>query len=86
VKHKAVVANRRERYTLGFIEDTGKYYASIMVSNRMVDYDEYYEIDRDEFDRYCADPVSAFAFVKRCRRREEDDRLIYQPGPERGGA
>jgi hypothetical protein len=52
----------------------------------MVDYDEYYEIDRDEFDRYCADPVSAFAFVKRCRRREEDDRLIYQPGPERGGA
>jgi hypothetical protein len=52
----------------------------------MVDYEEYYEIDKATFDRYRADLGSALEFVERCRKRQEDGRLIVKPGSNRGTA
>jgi len=80
MKFKDVGVNREERYSVGIEEDSGKHYVSIPVSNGLVDYEEYYEIDQPTFERYRADPDSARDFVMRCRKREMDDRLIVKPG------
>ena len=86
MKFKDVAVNRDERYALGIEQDSGKYYVSIPVSNGMVDYEEYYEIDKATFDQYRADLGSARDFVERCRKRQEDDKLIVKPGRNRGTA
>jgi hypothetical protein len=86
MKFKDVAVNRDERYALGIEEDSGKYYVSIPVSNGMVDYEEYYEIDKPTFERYRADLDSARDFVERARKRQEDERLIVKPGSNRGTA
>ena len=39
----------RPPLTLGIEEESGRYYISILVSNRRIDYDEYYEIDKADF-------------------------------------
>ena len=67
-------------------EVSGKPYVSIPVSNRMVDYDEYYQIDRATYDLYLANSAAALEFVKRCRNREVDELLIFKPGIDRGVA
>lgn len=78
--------NAAERFSLGIEEVSGTPYLSIPVSNRMVDYEEYYQIDRVTYDLYLTDSVAAMAFVKRCRIRELDERLIVKPGSDRGVA
>jgi len=86
MKFKDVVVNRDERYSVGVEEDSGKHYVSIPVSNGLVDYEEYYEIDQPTFERYRADLGSARDFVARCRKHEMDHLLIVKPGKNRGTA
>lgn len=75
---------REERFSLGMEAGSGRYYLSIPVANGMVDYEEYYEIDRAAFERYRVEPASAKGFVERCRNREADDLLMMKPGRDRG--
>ena len=75
-----------ERFSVGVEADSGRFYLSIPVSNPLVDYEEYYEIDRAQFDAYRGDPASAAGFLMRCRNREADDLLMIQPGKMRGVA
>lgn len=86
MKFKDVVVSREQRFSVGVEEDSGKHYVSIPVSNGLVDYEEYYEIDQPTFERYRANPETALDFVVRCRKREMDDRLIMKPGKNRGTA
>jgi hypothetical protein len=86
MKFQDVAVNRLERYTLGIEQESRRYYISILVSNRLVDYEEYYEIDEGMFERFRADLDSALPFVVRCRNRLEDPRLMIQPGSDRGSA
>jgi hypothetical protein len=81
-----VAVDRTERYALGSERNSGRYYLSIPATNGIVDYSEYYEIDKDSFERYRADLDSALPFVVRCRSRQEDPRLMYQPSTRRGSA
>lgn len=76
--------NIDERFTIGIEESPGKSYVSIPVSNRMVDYDEYYQIDRASYDLYLTDLTAVLEFVKRCRNRELDELLFFKPGTDRG--
>ncbi len=85
-RFRDVVVDRRERFAVGVEETSGRFYVSIPVDNGLVEYDEYYEIEADVFARYRTDLKAALAFVERCRRREEDRRLIFQPGTRRGSA
>ena len=78
------MVSRELRFSIGVETRTGRYYLSIPVANRMVDYEEYYEIDRSAYERYRDDPRSAADFVKRCRNRELDELLILKPGRDRG--
>jgi hypothetical protein len=84
MKFEDVAVNRQERYSLGIERNSGKYYVSIPANNGIIDYEEYYEIDKDMFDRFRADLDSALPFVIRARNRQEDPRLMYQPSTRRG--
>jgi len=86
VKFTDALVLRDERFSLGLEETTGTFYLSIPVSNGLVDYEEYYALDRAAYERYLADPKAALPFVQRCRAREEDARLIVKPGNNRGTA
>jgi hypothetical protein len=50
LKFKDVVVCRSERFSIGIEESSGRFYLSIPVSNGLVDYEEYYEIDREAFE------------------------------------
>lgn len=78
--------NRKERFSLGIEETSGKLYASFPVRNDMIEYEEYYEINRGQFDLFQKDLNAALEFVNRCRRRELDELLIQKPGSRRGTA
>ncbi len=84
MKFNDLFVSREQRFSLGIEEDSGRYYLSIPVANRMVDYEEYYEIDRAAFERYRLDPAAAEGLLIRCRAREADELLILKPGSDRG--
>jgi hypothetical protein len=81
-----VFVSRAHRYSLGREERSGRFYLSIPVSNMKVDYEEYYEIDQEAFERYLRDEAAALSFVARCRNREIDHLLMIAPGADRGTA
>lgn len=78
--------NRDLMFSLGIEETSGRFYLSFPVSNGLVDYEEYYEIDKASFDLFHTDLIAADAFATTCRRRERDDLLIQKPGAKRGTA
>ncbi|MHC8365313.1 hypothetical protein ACYZT9_05380 [Pseudomonas sp. ZT5P21] len=86
MKFNDTLINTNERFTIGIEESTEKYYVSIPVSNRLVDYDEHYQIDRNSYELYLNNPTAALDFVRRCRNRQEDELLIFKPGADRGVA
>lgn len=79
-----LLINREERFSLGQEKQSGKFYVSIPVSNGLVDYEEYYEIDGRQFELFQVDLKAALEFVKRCRSHQADDLLIMKPGKNRG--
>jgi hypothetical protein len=76
--------SRDERFSVGIDLVTGGGYVSIPVSNGLVDYEEYYEIDPQTYARFLSDPAVASSFAAECRRRERDELLIMPPGRNRG--
>ena len=76
--------SRDDRYSIGVEATSGRYYASIPVSNRIVDYEEYYELTEDQYRNFLRDRGAAIEFVEACRRREHDDLLLQRPGSNRG--
>ncbi len=52
VKFQDVLVSREHMFSVGFEQDSGRFYVSIPVSNGMVDYEEYYEVDRATFDLF----------------------------------
>jgi hypothetical protein len=86
LKFNDVCVYKEKRFSIGIEEQSGKYYLSIPVSNSFVDYEEYYEINKDEFDLYKDNVDAAAEFVRQCRNRECDDQMMMKPGKDRGVA
>jgi hypothetical protein len=86
MKFNDLNVNRDHMFSLGVEETTGRFYVSFPVSNGMVDYEEYYEIDRATFDSFQGNLEQALAFVTRCRQRKMDELLMVEPGMNRGTA
>lgn len=82
--YKNIFVSREHLYALGIDEGSGQYYLAIPADNGRITYDERYAIDRLAFERYTADSEAAIEFAERCRNREADDVLIYQPSKQRG--
>jgi hypothetical protein len=72
------------RFSIGREESYGRFYLSIPVSNKLVDYEEYYEISKQIHDGYPDNMTQLAAFADACRRHESDHLLIVQPGLDRG--
>jgi predicted N-acyltransferase len=83
---KSVFADRVKRFSLDVDEETGRMFVSIPVRNTMTEYDEWYEIDKETFERYKGDPTLAHDFVAQAKRRELDHLLLFKPGTDRGVA
>lgn len=79
-----VFLSKKHMFSVGIEETSGRFYVSIPVSNGMVDYEEYYELDKTRYELFRKDPEAALVFIMKCRRREMDDFLIVQPGTNRG--
>jgi hypothetical protein len=69
---------------LGQELESGRYYLSIPVGHNLCDYEEYYELSPEEFRELSQDGEKMEALADKCRRRENDERLIIKPGPSRG--
>ena len=83
---KTVFVDRVKRFALDIDEQTGRMFVSIPVCNKLVEYDEWYEVDQETFDRYKSDPTLAYEFVAKAKRRELDHLLLLKPGTDRGVA
>jgi hypothetical protein len=83
-KMRNVFVDRENRWGLDIDEITGRMFVNIPVANRMADYLEWYEIDKETFERFRADPSSAMEFVKKAKNRELDHLLLLKPGTDRG--
>ncbi|WP_405135747.1 hypothetical protein [Nocardia sp. NBC_01388] len=86
MKFEDTYFSRELRFAVGVEQQSGKYYLSIPVSNGLVDYDEYYELDPATYERFIEDHAAASDFAIQCRRHEKDDLLIMKPGSNRGVA
>jgi len=84
MKFTDTAANREHRFSIGRELESGRYYLSIPVSNRLCDYEEYYEIDRSIHDAYPGNLAELVALANRCRTRMCDDLLMIPPGRDRG--
>lgn len=69
---------------MGFEETTGKYYLSIPVANPYVEYEEYYEIDPDQYEVCPANLAQLKEIAKKSRARQNDEKLMVKPGRLRG--
>ncbi|BBZ15198.1 hypothetical protein BST20_18015 [Mycobacterium branderi] len=76
--------SREGRYWLGKETDSGRSYLGIPISNRMVDYIEFYWINDAQYRSFAENQDLAFEFAEACRRREHDDLLVFTPGTDRG--
>lgn len=79
-----ILVNAIERFSIGIHLDSGRYYLSIPVSNRLVDYEEYYELTESEYQNLVSDPNLATDFAADCRAHRLDARLMVKPGADRG--
>lgn len=69
-----------KRFSIDQDLDSGKHYLAFPVFNGNVEYEEYYEILPDELEHLLEDESALLALVEKSRRRENDDRLLFQPG------
>jgi hypothetical protein len=76
--------SKEHRFSIGIEEESKKFYISFPAFNGMAEYEEYFEISKEEYDHFILDENMAKPFVLRCKQRKEDDRLIYQPSVKRG--
>jgi hypothetical protein len=74
------------RFSIGRETVSGRYYLAIPVSNRLVDYEEHYEIRAELHDGYPANSALVETFADECRRRLHDTLLFMKPGADRGVA
>jgi hypothetical protein len=84
MKFEDTYFSREDRYSIGVESTSGRYYASIPVSNGIVDYEEYYELTQDQYREFLRDRGTAIKFIEACRRREHDYLLLQRPGSNRG--
>ncbi len=75
---------KEDPYSIGTELTAGRHYASIPVSNGIVNYEEGYEITPEQYRFFLCDSDAAVDFVESGRRREHDDLLIHKRGGDRG--
>jgi hypothetical protein len=86
VEYKDAYVSRKYFYAIGLEAESGRYYLTMPVSAGVIDYSEYYELSRHQYDYFLGNHEAAAAFADECRRREHDDLLFEDPPANRGSA
>ncbi|ENM5766626.1 hypothetical protein FXE63_00165 [Vibrio mimicus] len=86
MKFEDLYVSREDRYSIGQELESKRFYISIPVSNGLIDYEEYYEIDKKLADLYPDSKAEIIDIVVKCRERKNDENLIIKPGKNRGVA
>jgi len=81
---KDTQANNENRFSIGIEMETGCHYLSIPVSNRNVDYEEHYQISKEQHDGYPENLNELIEFAENCRNHLNDNLLFHAPGSDRG--
>ncbi|MBF0208449.1 MAG: hypothetical protein HQK53_16340 [Oligoflexia bacterium] len=84
MKFKDIKFSKEHRFSIGVDEESNKYYISFPAYNGMVEYEEYYKISEQEYLNFIVDLNNALILLQRCRERNEENRLLYQPSIKRG--
>lgn len=75
---------KEQRFAIEREEESGKYYITFPVFNGMVEYAEFYLISDIELANFMSNYDLLFKFVKECKDRKCDERLLHKPGRVRG--
>jgi hypothetical protein len=75
---------RKDRFSIGQETGSGRYYLAFPVSNGLVEYEEYYELSKEEFERFSRGLAEMRKLAQDCKDHKEDGRLIMKPGSKRG--
>jgi hypothetical protein len=65
---------------LGIERVTGRRYLKTPMPQRNGEWEEYYGIDLEEYERFAADAKEAHGFAAECRRQEHPTRWMFWPG------
>jgi hypothetical protein len=84
MKFTDTAVNREQRFSIGQEIESGNYYLSIPVSNRLCDYEEHYSISQSMHDAYPGNLPELVEFANQCRQRCNDQLLFLKPGSDRG--
>lgn len=84
MKFKDTNFSKEHRFSIGIEVLSHKHYISFPVHNGMVEYEEYYELSEKEYLDFVGDINKALPLLKRCRQKNEEERLLYQPSIVRG--
>jgi hypothetical protein len=76
--------SRQHLYSLGRDVKLNCNILSIPVSNRLIDYEEYYKLTDEQYHSFIEDENLARQFADECRQHLHDDLLTLQPGTDRG--
>ena len=83
---RTLVAFKSHWFVLGIDDYSGQHYLAIPLSNRTISYEEYYRLDKDQFETFKSNVDLGMAFADKCRNREMDHLLIIPAILERGTA
>lgn len=85
MKFKYTKFSKELRFTIGIEEESGLYFLSFPVnSSRFADDEEYYEISEEEYKSFSEDLNNGVELLNRCKKRQEDSRLLSPPADPRG--
>ncbi|WP_151965876.1 hypothetical protein [Acinetobacter soli] len=82
---KLFVDNKLNFFEIGLEKNSNTYYLAFMVSNHLIDYYEYYAISNAEYDNFIQNELSIIPILERCRKRKEDERMIFYPPAKNRG-
>lgn len=84
MKFKDILVNKENRFAIEEDLESGNFYISFPVFNGLAEYSEFYKISQEELDNFLINMDLLKDFVKKCKDRHMDDRLLMKPGRLRG--
>jgi hypothetical protein len=84
MKFRDILVNKERRYAIEEDLESGTFYITFPVFNGLTEYSEFYKISNKELEIFLANIDLLENFVKKCKERKMDDRLLMKPGRLRG--
>lgn len=84
MKFRDILVDKEYRFAIEEDLESGNFYISFPVFNGLSEYSEFYQINQHELINFLNNRDLLKEFVKKCKDRQMDDRLLMKPGRIRG--